>query len=100
MKLRELLEVIPLANQNISIRDEEWENDYFEGVLGLYANLERIAEYEVIHVDAEENQIGIAICPPQSAGHEQTNYINIHSGEEMRCKAFRGIPPKVYIDEP
>ena len=29
MKLRELLEVIPLANQNISIWDEEWENDYF-----------------------------------------------------------------------
>ena len=68
MKLRELLEVIPLANQNISIWDEEWENDYFEGVLGLYANLECIAEYEVIHVDAEENQIGIAICPPQSTG--------------------------------
>lgn len=30
MKLRELLEVIPLANQGISIWDKEWENDYFE----------------------------------------------------------------------
>ena len=58
MKLRELLEVIPLANQGISIWDKEWENDYFEGVLGLYAIL----------VDAKENQIGIAICPPQSTG--------------------------------
>ena len=68
MKLRELLEVIPLSNQGISIWDKEWENDYFEGVLGLYASLERIAEYEVILVDAKENQIGIAICPPQSTG--------------------------------
>lgn len=73
MKLRELLEVISLANQGISIWDEECGNDYFEGVLGLYANLECIAEYEVLQVDAKENQIGIAIRPPQSARHEQAN---------------------------